>query len=196
MGAFLFKTTFYLGVSFVLLWYLSPKIDQMGNYAFWQHQYASILQMIEQSQTHKRYPENNSNSYTTKQIQNLSLNDAQKVILTTANSFIGVPYLYGGNTKNGIDCSAFTKTVYTKIGIELPRTAAWQYKVGRKINKSDLEPGDLVFFHTYKPGASHVGIYAGNGKMYNASSSKGVTLSNINSGYFNDRYIGARRVLE
>ncbi len=116
-------------------------------------------------------------------------------IISTAKNYIGVPYVWGGTTPNGFDCSGYTKYVFAKHGISLPRTAAEQYNVGSYVSKANLKAGDLVFFTTYKAGPSHLGIYIGNGSFIHASSSKGVIISSLSNSYFAERYIGAKRVI-
>ena len=110
--------------------------------------------------------------------------------------YLGTPYKYGGNTKNGIDCSAFTQTVYRDVfNIKLERSARLQYTQGEVISKGDeLKYGDLVFFNTrkrVKPG--HVGIYIGDNLFAHASSTKGVTISAIDYDYYSRTFMGARR---
>lgn len=117
-----------------------------------------------------------------------------KALAATAHSYLGTPYLMGGTTRRAIDCSAFTQNVYRAHGVKLPRTADVQYNVGNKVPRGQEQPGDLVFFETYLPGPSHVGIYLGNGKFIHASSSRGVTITPLNSYYFGPRYLGAKRV--
>ncbi len=114
------------------------------------------------------------------------------------DSYLGIPYKWGGTTRAGMDCSAFTRAIFRETyGVELPRTSKQIYGVGRAIpQEQSLKPGDLVFFkNTYSgPGVSHVGIYLGNGRFAHASSSKGGTITPLDNPYFQPRYIGARRV--
>ena len=117
-------------------------------------------------------------------------------IVATAKKYIGVPYVWGGESPSGFDCSGFVQYVFKVHGISLNRTTETQYKHGSHVSKSNLKPGDLVFFqNTYRAGISHVGIYVGNGQFIHASSSKGVTISNLSSSYYTSHYYGARRIL-
>ena len=116
-------------------------------------------------------------------------------LISTAFEYMGVPYVFGGTSPWGFDCSGFTQYVFRKIGVEIPRTADVQYYNFPKVASSDLQPGDLVFFETYEPGPSHCGIYIGGGEMIQAGSSTGVTVSSVFGGYWGARYIGAARVL-
>ena len=116
-------------------------------------------------------------------------------ILSTAARYKGVPYYFGGTTPRGFDCSGYVQYVFRQRGAQLTRTADTQFLEGMSLRKSQLKPGDLVFFSTYEAGASHVGIYAGNGQFWNATSSRGVMLCQLNDSYWGPRYYGARRVL-
>ena len=116
-------------------------------------------------------------------------------LIQTASRYIGVPYVFGGTTPDGFDCSGFMRFVYAKSGIYLPRMADEQYEVGQPVSYSRLRPGDMVFFSTYASGASHSGMYIGNGQFISATSSSGVKIDSLDSGYWGARYIGARRVL-
>lgn len=116
-------------------------------------------------------------------------------ILDEADKYRGVPYVFGGTTPSGFDCSGFIRYVFAKNGITMPRMADEQYRVGRNIMKRNLQPGDLVFFETYEPGPSHSGIYIGGGKFISATSSSGIAIADLTSGYWGERYLGARRVL-
>ena len=118
-------------------------------------------------------------------------------LVSYGKKFMGVPYVFGGTTPRGFDCSGFTQYVYKSEGITLPRTAEQQYKIGKAVSKSQLVPGDLVFFaNTYKPGISHVGIYAGGNMVLNATSSKGIALVSLSNSYWGPKYAGAKRVIE
>lgn len=118
-------------------------------------------------------------------------------LLRAADAWYGVPYRYGGNGRTGIDCSAFTMAVYlTAYGVQLPRVSRDQYKLCRKISTTELNAGDLLFFRTSGRGVSHVGIYLGNNKFIHASTSQGVTVSDLYDPYFLKRFIGAGRLPE
>jgi cell wall-associated NlpC family hydrolase/uncharacterized coiled-coil protein SlyX len=117
-------------------------------------------------------------------------------IVAYAESFIGYPYVWGATGPNAFDCSGLVQYVFARFGIQLPRTSFAQYGVGVSVSKSDLRPGDLVFFSTDGAGASHVGIYVGGGCMVSAQSPRsGVKEANIFSGYWATYYLGARRVI-
>ena len=116
-------------------------------------------------------------------------------VVQTSLDYIGVPYVFGGTSPSGFDCSGYVRYVFANAGISLPRTADAQYEVGYPVSTSELIAGDLVFFSTYDYGASHVGIYLGDGKFVDASSSRGVAIDSLNSSYWSSCYIGARRVM-
>ncbi|XID90661.1 C40 family peptidase [Paenibacillaceae bacterium WGS1546] len=122
--------------------------------------------------------------------QSLSLIDYGK-------EYVGTPYRFGAAAfkTNAFDCSSYVQYIFQQFGVKLPRTASSQASMGEKVDKGYISVGDLVFFKTGKSGISHVGIYAGDGKMLHASSSQGVTLSNMNSNYWSKAYVTARRVL-
>ena len=113
-------------------------------------------------------------------------------IKENAISLVGARYVFGGSSQNGFDCSGFTKYVYSLSGISLPRTSFDQFASGTAISRDELQPGDLVFFTTYAKGASHVGIYVGDGRFVHAENPRvGVIISSLND--FSSCYLGARR---
>lgn len=118
-----------------------------------------------------------------------------KEIVSRAAKYKGVPYVFGGTTTKGFDCSGYVQYVFKDCKAKLPRLADEQALQGIFVTQKQLWPGDLVFFTTYAAGASHVGIYAGDGQFWSASSSKGVILSSLKDDYWKQRYYGARRVL-
>lgn len=118
-----------------------------------------------------------------------------KDVVKHAAKLKGVPYRFGGTTPKGFDCSGYVQYVFKKAKADLPRSADVQAQEGVFVLQKNLKPGDLVFFTTYEKGASHVGIYAGAGKFWSASTSKGVILSSLSDSYWKPRYYGARRVL-
>ena len=126
-----------------------------------------------------------------------ALTPREKVLFEIVR-YLDTPYKYGGNSENGIDCSAFTQQVYDNtLGVKLPRSAGAQYKTGEKISsKTSLQFGDLIFFDTRSssyPG--HVGIYIGENMFAHASLSQGVIVSSLKSNYYATRFIGARRYI-
>lgn len=115
-----------------------------------------------------------------------------------AQNFLGRPYVYGGNGPNSFDCSGFTKYVYAQFGYTLNRTATDQLENGCSVEKSELRPGDLVFFRsagTVKP-VSHVGLYIGDGSFIHASTNNyQIRINTLASGYYSEIFVGARRVI-
>lgn len=137
-----------------------------------------------QALLHRSMPEAEHRSY-------LKGNDA---ILRTAQQFLGVPYVWGGSSPAGFDCSGFVQYVFAHHGITLPRTADVQATVGIPVSKSELLPGDLVFFAGDYVNISHVGIYTGNGQMIHASTTYGIAYDSLYRDYRVAHYVGARRV--
>jgi cell wall-associated NlpC family hydrolase len=127
------------------------------------------------------------------------LSNKKELMLMEIIRYLNTPYKYGGNSLNGIDCSAFTQNVYRDSWLlTLNRSARDQYQQGIVIEeRSDLKFGDLVFFNTrrrVKPG--HVGIYIGDNLFAHASSKLGVTISSLEHTYYDKRYMGGRRIEE
>ena len=139
-----------------------------------------------------RYGENNNSDVLSSDNGTTKENVLMEII-----KYLNTPYKYGGNSKDGIDCSAFTQTIYRNtLSFNLERSARLQYKQGIEISDTeDLRFGDLVFFNTrqrVRPG--HVGIYIGDNLFAHASSKKGVTISSLDHSYYIKRYMGGRRM--
>ncbi|GGH22672.1 C40 family peptidase [Paenibacillus segetis] len=122
-------------------------------------------------------------------------------VVNYGKTFLGVPYKFGASTSTTkvFDCSSFTKHIFKKYGVTLPRTSAAQSKVGKAVSKANLKAGDLVFFSSGSrangKNVTHVAVYAGNGKILHTYGKPGVTISDLNSGTWKKTYLKARRVL-
>lgn len=118
-------------------------------------------------------------------------------VVKTSKKYIGVPYVWGGSTPKGFDCSGYTQYVFRAAGITINRTACAQLANTVIVSKEDLQPGDLVIFsNTGGNGfASHTGIYLGNGKLIHSGASKGVVIVDLDSSYFAKHFQCARRVI-
>lgn len=122
--------------------------------------------------------------------------DRDRVLIDLID-YLGVPYVYGGNSKSGIDCSGFTKRVYdSAVDRQLPRSTREQFSVGAAVRAGELQFGDLVFFNTTGRVPSHVGIYIEDDLFAHASVTRGVTISSLESSYYRKRFVGARRVIQ
>ncbi|CAM3965686.1 peptidoglycan-binding protein [Alkalicoccus chagannorensis] len=113
-------------------------------------------------------------------------------LIADASEHVGVPYLWGGTTPSGFDCSGFIQYVFKQNGVSVPRTVAEQHRVTTSV--STPRAGDIVYFETYRAGPSHNGIYIGNGQFIHAGSSTGITVASMDSSYWSQRYLGAGRV--
>lgn len=126
-----------------------------------------------------------------------SVGEKASELVFNAMGFLGVPYRRGGNTaESGFDCSGFVKAMYSQtVGLILPRKAEQQAAATQKIDRADLQPGDLVFFNTMRRAFSHVGIYIGDGKfIHSPKPGSEVRVEDMGIAYWNRRFDGARRV--
>ncbi len=126
----------------------------------------------------------------------LTYNQLYKALNMQYNDWKGVKYKFGGNTKKGVDCSAFVqRTFKDRLNITIPRTTALQSKFGEDVSMNNLEMGDLIFFKTgYK--TRHVGIYLEGGKFLHASTKRGVTISRLDNSYYSKHFWKIKRVIQ
>lgn len=136
-----------------------------------------------------------SNSYGSMPLSR-GASEASSNLVNFAYRQLGKPYVWGAVGPRSFDCSGLTMYVYGAMGVSLPHYSGDQFSMGSPVSKGNLQPGDLVFFNTYGS-ISHVGIYVGGGEFIHApGSGRGVTVSDINSGYYAQRYAGARRIFK
>lgn len=146
-----------------------------------------------------RRPDRSSQSYETmrKQLRELILPQPElSKLMAEASKWVGTPYLYGGTKKSGVDCSGFVMNIFQDaLGSKLPRTSRDQQAYCSSVKKSELRPGDLVFFATGKDSGrvSHVGLYIGDGRIVHASSSRGVIISDLSVNYYVKHYHSSGR---
>lgn len=119
-------------------------------------------------------------------------NSRYSSVVATAKQYIGTPYVSGGTSPSGFDCSGFVQYVFRQHGVSLPHSSSAMYQRGTKVN--NLQPGDLVFFRINGSGVSHVGIYIGGNRFISATTSCGVKIDSLSDGYWGSRYIGAKRL--
>lgn len=129
-----------------------------------------------------------------------SINESEMIsdeVMSKVIEYLNTPYLWGGTSKRGIDCSAFVQTVmYQSLGIMLPRTSYEQSNVGQDVTKEDLKFGDLLFFDTMNKGrVSHVGIYLSDGYFAHSGSKTGVIVASLNSDFYSRTYLKSKRVI-
>lgn len=123
--------------------------------------------------------------------------EERNLFIRVVKTFLGVPYRLGGSTLKGLDCSAFVKKIYEIFNVQLPRTAREQSTMGKKIEREELEEGDIIFFKTRAANNAHVGIYIGNNEFVHASyRSKEVRVDNLSATYFDRRFIKGVRIIE
>jgi peptidoglycan DL-endopeptidase LytE len=134
-------------------------------------------------------PSLNAISITNKAVEEASASKVNSLV-AESKKYIGSPYVWGGTSPSGFDCSGFLNFLFAKAGVSLPRTVATIWRETTTVANPNV--GDIVFFETYTSGPSHAGIYLGNNKFIHAGSSTGVTISDLNSSYWKKRYIGVR----
>jgi cell wall-associated NlpC family hydrolase len=141
-------------------------------------------------------PTNNTFTHDVKQFFDVEYQKLQTTIKEFAFSFLGQGYQFGASKKSvKTDCSLYTKNVFSKVGINLPRTSLEQSKVGVMVPKDKIQVGDLLFFSTYRSSPSHVGIYIGDGHMIHASFNSGeVKVDSLDKPYYQKRFLFAKRV--
>jgi len=157
----------------------------------------SLLHTIEAAAWHKLHPTRIRRSRSTSPIHRAAVarETLGEEIAQKAQQYLGDPYVWGGTSPSGFDCSGFVQYVFAQFGIQLPRTAAEQAEVGTFVAKDALQPGDLVFFDTMGDYISHVGIYIGNGLFIDAASTD-VRISHLDNPYYwVPNYVEARNVI-
>jgi cell wall-associated NlpC family hydrolase len=123
--------------------------------------------------------------------------EERSLFVRVVKTFLGVPYRLGGYTLKGLDCSAFVKKIFDIFNVQLPRTAREQLRIGKRVAREELEEGDLIFFETRQANNVHVGIYIGNNEFVHASyRGKEVRVDNLDTHYFNQRFINGVRIIE
>jgi cell wall-associated NlpC family hydrolase len=123
-------------------------------------------------------------------------NPGDDVLRRTAESWLGVPYDFGGQSRSGIDCSGFIRQIFADVyGLQLPHNSSAISRMGTAVSRSDLRPGDVVFFKNFGY-IDHGGIYMGKNWFIHSASSVGVAYSALNAPYFGDHYAGARRLVD
>lgn len=146
----------------------------------------------------KDSPKKSNNKQTTPKstkINTRGTTGARADLLAYAESFVGVPYCFGGEGRDCTDCSGFTLQVFEAAGIYLPRTARDQFDFSSRVERKNLLPGDLVFFREGKD-ITHTGIFSGDNSFIHASTSLGVTITSLDDSYFAPRFAGGGRVME
>ncbi|WP_052127173.1 C40 family peptidase [Pontibacillus litoralis] len=123
---------------------------------------------------------------------NTSVTSSTESLIKEAKKYMGTPYVWGGTSPSGFDCSGYIHYVYKQEGKHVPRTTATIWAAGTSVSEPSV--GDIVFFETYKKGPSHAGFYLGNGDFIHAGYSNGVEISNLSNSYYKQRYLGAKRL--
>lgn len=181
-------------------WYKIKHNDQEG-YVLKEYVSDKKVQVTSRSATERTTTENKTTgtaSTTRKTVEETTTKTSSKGqdAANYVKQFVGCKYVYGGSTPSGFDCSGLTMYVYKKYGINLSHSATAQSKVGTKVERANLQPGDLVFFKNYRTntGIGHVGIYIGNNKFVHASTEKTGVITSSLTGSYSTRFVTARRI--
>ena len=132
-------------------------------------------------------------------IQSAEGTEKGQLVVATASKYLGIPYVYGGSTPSGFDCSGLVQYVFRELGVSLNRVAADQTAHGTPVTRENLKPGDIVFFHNTNKYTriNHVGIYVGNGNFIHAPQTGDVVkITTLQSGYYAGTFVTARRIFE
>lgn len=155
---------------------------------------SDIKKVTEQTED-KTTNQNNKEESTDEVVAAVTIKNQSDTIINKAKSFLGTPYVWGGTSPSGFDCSGFIQYVYKESDIVIPRTVSEIWNFTNMVSSPSI--GDFVFFETYQPGPSHMGIYLGDGNFIHAGSTNGVEISNLNdNNYWSSRYLGAKRINE
>ncbi|MEI3604777.1 NlpC/P60 family protein [Pseudogracilibacillus sp. SE30717A] len=153
---------------------------------------SEVSEQVDNELAEQIAPSKDSQLQKDEDIVQLNVNHDNSSVIQVAKSYMGTPYVWGGTTPNGFDCSGFIQFVYKQNDIMIPRTVNEIWNFSTNVESPSI--GDLVFFETYQPGPSHLGIYLGNGDFIHAGSSNGVQISNLSDSYWSPRYLGAKRI--
>lgn len=155
---------------------------------------SDIKKVTEQTED-KTTNQNKKEESTDEVVAAVTIKNQSDTIINKAKSFLGTPYVWGGTSPSGFDCSGFIQYVYKESDIVIPRTVSEIWNFTNMVSSPSI--GDFVFFETYQPGPSHMGIYLGDGNFIHAGSTNGVEISNLNdNNYWSSRYLGAKRINE
>lgn len=152
--------------------------------------YEDVEEEITEQQTVEKQQKKEVKQPEVKKVSSTSTTNSN--IIQTAQSLLGSPYVWGGTSPTGFDCSGFVQFVYQAEDRVIPRTVTDIWNFAKPVDSPSV--GDLVFFETYKAGPSHLGIYIGNNQFIHAGLTNGVEISNLNVDYWKKRYIGAKRI--